>query len=110
MRRSTSTRGLWGGVLAALVGLVAATGCGNDASPCSGAECGGSSGSGGTGATGSQSGPCSSDATCDLTHGFSCVAGQCRHPCSTHFDCEGYGLCDSVKAGDGSSLGTYCAL
>src|SRR6478735_7930152 len=101
VRQSLSMSRLRAGVVMAVVGLVTATGCG-DSGSCTGDECGGppsTGGTSGTGGTGSQSGPCSSDATCDVAHGFSCVAGECRYPCSTHFDCEGYGLCDSVKAG-----------
>ena len=102
-------------LLGAALGVMGATGCGSD--PCTGAECaaatgtGGSTASGGTsGSGGARSGPCASDTTCDTEHGFGCVAAQCRYPCSTHFDCEGQGLCDTVEDESGSPVGTYCAL
>lgn len=98
------------GAALALVGAGTTAGCGSD--PCSTCDTGsgGSTSSGGTAGTGSaRSGPCSSDATCDTAHGFSCAAGECRYPCSTHFDCEGQGVCDAVTD-NGTRLGTYCTL
>jgi hypothetical protein len=49
--------------------------------------------------------PCTSDASCDEASGFACVEGTCRHPCRSHFDCGGVGLCEPLGRG-----GTYCAL
>ena len=100
------------GACLALALAAASAACGSD--PCTSAECGGtgaSSSSGGSSSGGSaRSGPCATDATCDTAHGFNCIAGECRYPCSTHFDCQGQGVCDSLKADDGTTLGTYCAL
>jgi hypothetical protein len=97
-------------VLLVLLGLGGAWACGSD--PCTGTDCpNGSSGSGGSSANGSaRSGPCTSDAICDTTHGFSCTAGECRHACRTHFDCEGDGLCQPLTDDSGQTLGTFCAL
>lgn len=82
--------------------------CGDDSS-----GTGGTTGSGGTGAIGGSagksgaiSGACQTDATCDTTHGFACVEGQCRHACRSHFDCAARGTCEPL-AGTGE---TYCKL
>lgn len=87
-----------GGVTA---GTGAGTGRTGGSGGSTGAGTGGKGGSGGStgGAGGSVSGsgrftPCSPDATCDTAHGFACVAGECRHPCRSHFDCVGVGLCE----------------
>jgi hypothetical protein len=70
---------------------------------------GGSNARGGTGGTGVSSGgrftPCTRDASCDTAHGFSCVEGECRHPCRSHFDCVGTGTCAPLAA----TGQTYCA-
>jgi len=101
-----------------LFGLLLAGACGSD--PCTGAACpasagisgsGGTTATGGTGGTGTaRSGPCQSDATCDGSHGFSCAEGECRHPCRTHFDCEGQGICQPLTNDAGDKVGDYCAL
>lgn len=99
---------------ALLLALGAAWACGSD--PCSGSECGGRAGDSGSGATGgtspgtARSGPCTGDLTCDTAHGFACTAGECRHPCQSHFDCQGQGLCQPLLDDGGEALGTYCAL
>lgn len=98
----------------ALVGLTFAWACGStDDSACSGATCtAGTTGSGGTGntTTDARSGPCDSDANCDTSHGFSCTAGECRHACDSHFDCEGAGVCEPLTDDGGQALGDYCTL
>jgi hypothetical protein len=86
--------------------------CGSD--PCTGPECSGTAGTGATGGTGAttgtaREGPCTSDAVCDTSHGFSCTAGECRYPCRSHFDCLGQGTCQPLADG-GQALGTYCAF
>lgn len=94
-----------------LLGAVSATACGSD--PCTTCDTGsgGSTSSGGSSSSGAaRSGPCSSDATCDTAHGFSCTAGECRYPCRTHYDCDRQGVCESVTDSGGTRLGTYCAL
>jgi hypothetical protein len=53
---------------------------------------------------------CSSDARCDTEHGFSCVLGECRYPCSSHFDCSSVGTCAPLNDEGGALLGTYCEL
>jgi len=95
----------------ALFGAVSATACGSD--PCTDCDTssGGSTASGGSAGSGAaRSGPCSSDATCDTAHGFSCTAGECRYPCRTHYDCDGQGVCERVTDSEGTRLGTFCAL
>jgi hypothetical protein len=96
--------------------------CGSD--PCTGRDCPGAAttGSGGTGgaATGgtgggagagmARAGACTSDASCDTAHGFSCTVGECRYACRTHFDCEGQGICQPLLNDSGESVGDYCAL
>jgi len=52
---------------------------------------------------------CSSDVTCDTPHGFSCVAGACRHACHTHFDCAGAGTCETLSVVGQGLVGAYCA-
>lgn len=101
--------------VAAVLGvLVSAGACGSD--PCTTPECAGNSGTGGTGGTTSvpdgsaRSGPCNSDSRCDQAHGFSCTAGECRHACASHFDCQGQGLCQPLSDDAGQALGNYCAL
>lgn len=39
---------------------------------------------------------CSADAECDALRGFSCVEGQCRIRCDSHFDCAAVGRCESA--------------
>jgi hypothetical protein len=97
--------------LVALAVVAVAWACGSD--PCKAPECtAGSSGTAGTGSgsTPARSGPCASDAGCDVAHGFSCTAGECRHACTTHFDCEGQGVCQPLTDTNGQALGNYCAL
>lgn len=76
--------------------------CGTD--PCTGPSCGGSAGThaGGDG----RSGPCESNASCDLAHGFECVLGECRHACLTHYDCARQGSCQPLAGTDRN----YCVL
>jgi hypothetical protein len=93
-----------GALFASLLGLLASTGCASE--PCIGPGCPGPCGgvrcdddepakTGGTSGTvgGGRFTACSSDLACDLAHGFSCVAGKCRHPCRSHFECLGAGTC-----------------
>ncbi len=91
--------------------LAGAWSCGSD--PCTAPECSSTSGTGGT--TGvpdgsARSGPCTSDSRCDQAHGFTCTAGECRHACASHFDCQGQGLCQPLTDTSGQALGNYCAL
>jgi hypothetical protein len=107
----------FGALLAGLLGALGSSGCASE--PCVGSGCprvcvdptceGGGEipAAGGTGGVtgGGRFSPCASDAACDTAHGFSCVLGECRHACSTHFDCVGVGPCEPL-AGTGAN---YCA-
>ncbi|HEY3495056.1 MAG TPA: hypothetical protein VGK73_10240 [Polyangiaceae bacterium] len=66
----------------------------------SGAHAGSSAGTNGT------AGPCQSDATCAVEHGFACVQGECRHACRSHYDCADEGVCEAL-AGEAEH---YCNL
>jgi hypothetical protein len=100
-------------LLAVLLAAIASA-CGSD--PCTGEQCPGAAGTGATAATGStpsgtaRSGPCKTDARCDVTHGFACTAGECRHACDSHFDCEGQGLCQPLTDDAGQALGNFCSF
>jgi hypothetical protein len=101
----------FGALLAGLFALLAAAGCASE--PCVGTACPSTC----VDATchdeepppaptgGGRFTPCGTDAACDTAHGFVCVAGECRHPCRTHFDCFGTATCEPVVGSDS----TYCA-
>jgi hypothetical protein len=101
-----------------LLGASGGWACGSDgdsAGSCPNADCpareaGGSAGTGAAPSSDGRSGACRSDASCDGPHGFACVAGECRHPCASHFDCQGAGLCQPLTGANGEALGNYCAL
>jgi hypothetical protein len=101
----------FGALLAGLFALLTAAGCASE--PCVGTACPSTCAD----ATcqdeepppaptdGGRFTPCGTDAACDTAHGFVCVAGECRHPCRTHFDCFGTATCEPVAGSDT----TYCA-
>lgn len=51
---------------------------------------------------------CTSDARCDTEHGFRCVLGECRYPCTSHFDCSSVGICGALSDEQGEPLGNFC--
>lgn len=55
-----------------------------------------------------RSGPCKANQDCDSASGQACVDGTCRVPCASHFDCQGYGLCQLATDSDGAS-GLFCS-
>src|SRR5689334_12369466 len=114
---STLRAAALGAVLAGVLFALVSTGCKSEPcigegcpSACLDATCDGSAAepeaTGGTGAVlgGGRFSSCATDASCDTAHGFSCVAGKCRHPCRTHFDCVGVGSCAPLAGANG----TYC--
>jgi hypothetical protein len=82
------------------------TPCVGDACPdaCGGVDCGGTTPLAEPGTPGRFT-SCGSSASCDEASGFTCVDGQCRHACASHFDCGGVAMCD--RRGTGTA---YCAL
>lgn len=98
-------------LLAVCLGLALVVSCSDSAADDDGAA--GEPGAAGEAGTPSEDGSgrfvgCTSDARCDTEHGFSCVLGECRYPCSSHFDCSSVGQCGPLTGDDGEALGNFC--
>jgi len=68
-----------------------------------------SSGAAGASAATSSGKPCTTNATCLTSKGEFCVAGKCELSCLSHYDCQGFGVCESGVDADGAAL-HYCSL
>ncbi len=70
----------------------------------------GSSNAGGSGTQSASAGKaCTLNDDCRSDQGEACVDGTCRVPCTSHFDCQGFGVCTSSTDSAGNT-GHYCAL
>jgi hypothetical protein len=72
---------------------------GGDNAASGGSSAAGTAGRGGSGAAGGgtgTTGPCKNPSDCAEAHGFTCVQGECRHACRSHYDCAGEGLCQPL--------------
>ncbi len=52
---------------------------------------------------------CTANSGCRTSMGEFCVSGTCELACRTHYDCQGYGECESGTDSDGNT-GHYCVL
>ena len=52
---------------------------------------------------------CNASSECRASEGQACVAGTCRVPCRSHFDCQGLGECTSGASSEGNA-GHFCEL